>query len=58
MSTGKSATHWEGGKGCRDKSRMSNKDSKKKKGSKFKTTSKKSQRVGQKGVQKGKKKKG
>ena len=42
----RSTGHWEGGAGCRDKARMSNKDSKKHKGSKLKTNSQKSKRVG------------
>ena len=39
--------HWEGGKGCRDKKRMSNNDSRKHKNSNLKTQSQKDKRVGQ-----------
>ena len=46
----RSTGHWEGGAGCRDKTRMSNKDAKKHKGSKLKTNSQKHKRVGQKFV--------
>ena len=47
-SFGKTAAklHWEGGKGCRDKSAMSNKDNKKHANSGAKTKSRKSERVG------------
>jgi len=43
-----SKSHWEGGQGCREKTKMSNKDKKKFSGSKYKTHSRKSERVGQK----------
>ena len=48
MTFGKSSAgkHWEGGKGCRDKTAMSNKDGKKHANSGAKTVSKKAQRAG------------
>jgi len=42
----KHSSHWEGGTGCRDKTKMSSNDAQKYKNSKLKTHSKKSQRVG------------
>ena len=48
------STHWEGGKGCRNKLRMDARDDKKYKGSKLKTQCQKSKRVGK---QRGEKKK-
>ena len=48
LGMGKRRSHWEGGLGLRDTSTLSKKDSRKHKGgSALKTTSKKSQRVGQ-----------
>ncbi len=46
MGPSKSARHWEGGKGQRDKTKMSRKDAKKFSNSKMKTVSNKSHRVG------------
>lgn len=43
---GSASSHWEGGKGCRNKVTMSNKDSKKFANSQLKTTSNKANRVG------------
>ena len=50
--TGEKGSHfWEGGLGCRDQSRLDRRDSHKHTNSKFKTQSKRSERVGQRGKQ-------
>jgi len=46
IGTPRKTRHWEGGKGCRDKALMSNKDSRKFTNSKLKTQSRKADRVG------------
>ena len=43
---GAATRHWEGGEGCRDRTRLDRRDSKKHSGSRLKTTSKKAFRVG------------
>ena len=45
--SGTDTHHWEGGKGCRDKKRLDRRDAQKYRGSRAKTVSKKSSRVGQ-----------
>lgn len=45
-SHGAATRHWEGGEGCRDRSRLDRRDSKKHGGSRLKTTSRKAFRVG------------
>eukprot|EP01023_Acetabularia_acetabulum_P055601 TRINITY_DN6431_c1_g2_i1.p1 TRINITY_DN6431_c1_g2~~TRINITY_DN6431_c1_g2_i1.p1 ORF type:complete len:637 (+),score=93.70 TRINITY_DN6431_c1_g2_i1:181-1911(+) len=47
---GRNTRFWEGGKGCRDPKRMTGKDPRKYRNSKFKTRSKKQSRVGQEGA--------
>jgi hypothetical protein len=49
-SSSKSSHFWEGGKGCRNLAQLSSKDGHKFKNSKFKTKSKKAERVGQAGT--------
>ena len=53
---GSGTRHWEGGKGCRDPRRLDRRDSKKHKGSKLKTRSRKASRVGAEAAAKKKKK--
>jgi hypothetical protein len=50
--TRKNHQHWEGGQGCRDKSKLSRKDKKKFSNSENKTKSGKARRVGQKATSK------
>ncbi len=45
--SGRSTRYWEGGTGCRDPARMTRKDPRKFRGSKAKTQSRKSMRVGE-----------